>query len=209
MAQLQGIRSGVQVNPASPNPITARFGSGGDNLASDLRARYAQSTMDGYRFSIASQAVATTTVGLATTYTGLCIANPVNSGIKMILDKVSMMQSVIQSVQPEAFALALGFHATTNVTLTAAVTPQSNLVGSGLVSLAKAATSATLPAAPLYAAFASNTPSATTDGSGGVIDLDGSVVLLPGAFAAWVTPAQASVAGMWFSFQWEEVPLAY
>lgn len=209
MSLLQGVNSAAQTNPKTATPVTSRFGSGGEVMIGELRGRYAQSTMDGYRYSVATQAVATTTVGLATTYTGLVIANPVNSGMKMVLDKVSLMQSVIQSVQPEAFALAVGFNATTNVTLTTPATPQSNLVGSGLTSLAKAATSATLPTAPLYFSFVNDTGSATTDTGGGIFDLEGSVVLLPGAYALWVTPGQASVAGMWFSFQWEEVPLAY
>lgn len=209
MAQLQGVNTAAQVNPKTANPITSRFGSGADLMVSEMRGRYAQSTMDGARFSVASQAVATTTVGLATTYTGLVIANPIGSGMKMVLDKISLMQSVIQSVQPEAFALALGFNGTSNVTLTTPATPQSNLVGSGINSLAKAATSATLPTAPLYYSFVNDTGTATSDTGGGIFDLEGSVVLLPGAYALWVTPGQASVAGMWFSFQWEEVPLAY
>lgn len=52
-----------------------------------------------------------------------------------------------------------------------------------------------------------NTAAATTNGPGSVVDLEGSVILIPGAYALWVTPGQASVAGMWFSFQWEEVPI--
>ena len=46
------------------------------------------------------------------------------------------------------------------------------------------------------------------NGTGTVIDLEGSIILPPGGYACWVTPAQASVAGMWFSFNWIEVPIA-
>lgn len=205
MALLQAQR-GIQNNPASANPFTLRGGAGGDLMVSEYHGRYYQTTQDGLGFSVASQAVATTTVGLALTYTGLVLVNPLTSSANLVLNKASFMQSVIQSVQPEAFALAYGFNSTTAVTLTTPATPQPNKIGSSAVAQAKAATAATLPTAPLYGTFMGNTPSATTDANGGVIDLEGSIILPPGAYACWVTPAQASVAGMWFSFSWEEVP---
>lgn len=196
--------TGVQANADGSYP-TIRSGKQGDLIVSELHGRYYESTYRGKMFSVASQAVATTTVGLATTYTGLVLSNPVNSGINLIVNKCTTMQSVIQSTQPEAYGLAAGFNATTNVTHTTPATPQSNLVGSGLSALAKADVSATLPTAPLYLAFAAQTASATVNGTAGIIDLEGSVILAPGAYLLWVTPAQASVAGIWFSFQWEEV----
>jgi hypothetical protein len=187
--------------------IQARAGKQGDTIVSELHGRYYETTYRGKGFNVASQAVATTTVGLATTYTGLCLANPTKSNVNLVLNKCTMMQSVIQSTQVEAFAIAYGFNSTTEVTLTVAATPQSNIIGSGAVSAAKAATSATLPTAPLYGTFLTNTATATQNAPGDWIDLEGSIILPPGAYACWVTPAQASVAGMWFSFSWEEVPL--
>lgn len=188
-------------------PAAVRAGRQGDLIVSELHGRYYESTYRGAGFSVAIQSVATTSVGLATTYTGLCLANPITSSVNLVLNKCSLMQSVIQATQVEAYALAFGFNASTNVTLTAAATPQSNVIGSGAVPVAKAATSATLPTAPLYGVFVTSTPGATTDSGTGVIDLEGSVILKPGAYACWVTPAQASVAGLWFSFSWEEVPV--
>lgn len=184
-----------------------RSGKQGELMVSELHGRYYEQTYRSNVFSVASQAVATTTVGLATTYTGLCIANPISSQINMVLNKATIMQSVIQATQVEAYAIALGFNKTTNVTLTVAATAQSNKVGSGVVSVGVAATSATLPTAPLYAYFLTQTASATSQASTAMIDFEGSVILIPGAYACFVTPAQASVAGLWFSFAWEEVPL--
>lgn len=202
----------VQAEPGAQNandgnPINLRAGRTGELMVSELHGRYYEQTVRGGMFSVASQAVATTTVGLATTYTGLCIANPVGSTVNLALNKCTIMQSVLQATQVEAYAVAFGFNRITQVTLTAAATIQSNLIGSGTLSAAVAATSATLPTAPLYGAFVSDTSTATADATGGVIDFEGSVVLKPGAYACWVTPAQASVAGLWFSFSWEEVPV--
>jgi hypothetical protein len=202
---LQG-QVGAQ-NVADGSTVTGRFGKQGDQIASELHARYYEQTYRGNTFSASTQAVATTTVGLATTYTGLVISNPVGSSVNMVLTKASIMQSVIQSTQVEAYAIAVGFNSVTNVTHTAALTPISNKIGSGLTAIGKADTSATLPTAPTYHTFVQNTSTATANGTGSVIDLEGSVILIPGAYALWVTPAQASVAGLWFSFQWEEVPV--
>lgn len=184
---------------------TFRQGKSAEQVVQQLHGRYYEQAYRGNIFSVAIQSVATTTVGLATTYTGLCISNPVGSPVNLVLLKATMMQSVIQATQPEAFAIAFGFNAATNVTHTAAVTPQPARIGSGASAYAKADTSATLPTAPLYGAFVQNTSAATTNGPAGLIDFEGSTILLPGAYTAWVTPGQASVAGMWFSFMWEEV----
>ena len=193
----QNIGSGV---------VTARFGQQGDKIISQLHGRYYEQTARGNMFYAAIQSVATSSVGLTTTYTGLCISNPVTSRINAVLNKASIMQSVIQGTQPEAYAIATGFNITTAVTHTAALAVKNCLVG-GNPGVVVADTSATLPTAPFYTLFVHNTASATVNGTGAVIDLEGSIVLPPGGYAAWVTPAQASVAGLWYSFSWEEVPI--
>lgn len=186
---------------------TARMGKGGEQMASELRPRYFEDVYRGNTFYVASQAVATSTVGLATTYTGLCLSNPIASQKNLVLISASMMQSVIQSVQVEAYGLAFGFNKTTNVTHTAAVTTQSALIGSGITSVGLADSSATLPTAPVYGCFATNTATATQNSPGDWIDLGGQIILTPGAYVCWVTPSQASVAGLWFSFVWSEVAI--
>jgi hypothetical protein len=175
-------------------------------IVTEYRPRYSEATKLNRSFSASIQAVATTTVGLATTYTGLVISNPITSTIDMHLTKASIMQSVIQSTQIEAYAIAIGYNSGTNVTHTAALTVKNNLVGSSVAGQGLADTSATLPTAPTYHTFVQNTGTATANGTGSVIDLEGSIILPPGGYALWVTPAQASVAGLWFSFSWLEFP---
>lgn len=199
---------GPQQNPISAQPVIARAGNQGDTIVSELHGRYYEQTFRGNMFSASIQASATTTVGLATTYTGLVISNPISSSVNMVLNKASLMQSASQSANLESYAIAVGFNATTNVTHTAALVTRSNKIGSGLVSIGLADTSATLPTAPFYHTFVQNTASSTVAGNGMVIDLEGLVILPPGAYALWVTPGQASVAGLWFSFNWEEVSVS-
>lgn len=185
-----------------------RFGRLGDKIVTELNARYYEQVARGNTFFAASQAVATTTVGLATTYTGLCLSNPIASGKNLALLFASINQSVIQAVQIEAFLLATGSNPTTNVTHTTPGTVQSCLVGNALTSsVAKIDTAATLPTAPVYTLPLTNTATATQNGPGELVELAGSIVLAPGAYAIFASPAQASVAGMWFSFTWAEVPV--
>ena len=199
---------GAQTNMSDGLVAKARAGRQGDQIISELHGRYYEQTYRNNMFFGATQALVTTTVGLATTYTGLVLSNPINAAVNLVLNKASMMQSVIQATQVEAFAIATGFNAATNVTHSSAVTPRSCLIGSGKTPVGLTDVSATLPTAPFYSIFVTNTGTIAADSTGlQVVDLEGSIILIPGAYALWVTPAQASVAGMWFSFQWEEVPI--
>lgn len=183
-----------------------RGGAGGDGVFSELSPRYYQATKDGAGFTGATQALVTTTVGLNTTYTGLVLSNPVTSPVDLVIVTASMMQSVIQATQVEAFAIATGFNATTNVTHTTPVAPKSSYIGSGLSGQGLTDVSATLPTAPFYDMFLTNTGTIAADSTGvQAFDIAGQITLAPGGYALFVTPAQASVAGMWFGFKWLEI----
>lgn len=197
---------GIQNNLDGPNPITIRLGKQGDTMSSELHSRYYEQTYRGNMFNVASQAGVVTSVGVNATYTGLVLANPITSNVNLVLNKCAAGQTVIETVV-NAFGLAFGYNKTTNVTLSVSATPQSNLIGSGLSAKAVAATGATLPTAPLFGPVWGTNPTATTDASA-LIDLEGSIILIPGAYACWVTATAASpAAACWFSFSWEEVPL--
>lgn len=185
-----------------------RYDRYGGKLVTELMGRYYENVARGNTYWAASQAVATTTVGLATTYTGLCLSNPIGSGKNLAILIAAVNQSVIQATQVEAYALATGSNLTTNVTHTTPATVQTALVGAlANNSVAKVDTAATLPTAPLYTLPLTNTASATVNSAGLVAEVAGSIVLAPGGYACFVTPAQASVAGMWFSFSWAEIPV--
>lgn len=203
---IQGV-AGVQTVPAG-QAANLRMGLDADLIVTELHPRYYENTVRRKRFTAATQALVTTTVGLALTYTGLVISNPITSQVNGVISKVSVMQSVLQATQVEAFAIATGFNATTNVTHSTPVAPRSKMAGGLANGVLLADVAAVLPTAPFYDTFIANTGTATADSTGAmVVDLEGSIVLPPGGYALWVTPAQASVAGMWFSFDWEEVPV--
>lgn len=185
-----------------------RFGRLGDKIVTELNPRYYEQVSRGNVYMAASQAVATTTVGLATTYTGLCLSNPLASGKNIAILIASLAQSVIQSTQVEGYLLATGSSATANVTHTTPGTVQTSLVGAAANNaVAKVDTAATLPVAPLYSLALTNTGSATANSPGVTVDIGGAITLAPGGFVCFVTPTQASVAGLWFGFTWAEIPI--
>ena len=203
---LNQLQVGIQNNPDGGPSITARGGKQGETSVSELHGRYYEQSYRRNVFIAASQAVATTTVGLATAYTGLVISNPVTSQVNAALLMATMMQSVIQATQIEAYAIATGYNGTTNVTHTTPLACRGAFVGAN-PGLVVADTSATLPTAPFYSLFGGQTASATSQPSTIIVDIGGAIILPPGGYACWVTPAQASVAGLWFSFLYEENPV--
>ena len=185
-----------------------RAGRLGDVIISELNPRYYEQTARGNVYMACSQAVATTTVGLATTYTGLCLSNPLNSGKNLAIILASLAQSVIQATQVEGYLIATGSSSTANVTHTTPGTVQTALVGAQANNaVGKVDSAATLPVAPLYSLALTNTAAASTNSPGVTVDIDGAITLAPGGYACFVTPTQASVAGLWFGFVWAEVPI--
>jgi hypothetical protein len=183
-------------------PFTAGF-SGGQRVQ-DAHGRYYDSCARGQIFNAATQAGQTTSAGLATTYVGLCVSNPIASKVNLVVNKVGWAWTVIAAAV-NGIGLAIGFSPSANVTHTTPLVPSSSFVGAP-TGYAKADTAATLPVAPAYMMFLDNTPAATTNPKGGIIDLEGGIVVPPGGYICTVTTAASSAAAFWASMQWEELP---
>lgn len=193
---------------ASGANLAQRSGNLGDAIVSELHGRYYEQTLRGnmYGGAITGQV---TTVGLATTYTGLCLSNPVGSGVNLVINKVGIA-FLVAFAAAAAVGIMVGYNASTNVTHTTPVTPHNkgnaNLAGGkGLLD-----SSATLPTAPIVDTIllAGLTGAITTapDSPDGVFDLEGSIILQPGGYAAIYTSTVSGAASGAFSFSWEEVP---
>lgn len=185
-----------------------RAGRQGDVIVSELHGRYYETTVNKAMFSAANQAGQVTTVGLATTYTGLCLSNPVGSQVNLVINKVSAAFPVAPAAAM-AVGIMTGYNATTNVTHTAALTPKSQLIGTGPLPLALADSSATLPTAPtlnvLFGFVGTAAVTAVNAVSGFLADMEGSIVIPPGGYAAIYTSTASGAAGMFASMSWEEV----
>lgn len=191
--------------------VAARAGKTGEQIIQQLHGRYYEATKRGLMFggSITGQV---TTVGLATTYTGLCLSNPFTSSVDLVINKVGYA-FLVAFAAAASVGLMTGYNATTNVTHTTPVTVRGQRFtgvtssGSGLLDSA-----ATLPTAPtLNQIFGAGLTGAITTIPGiysGVVDMEGALILPPGAYAALYTSTVSGAAAGAFSFSWEEVPSA-
>ncbi len=193
---------------AAGTQTVLRQGNMGDAIASELHGKYYETN---YRRALFNGAMVgqITTVGLATTYTGLCLSNPIGSTVNLVINKVGYAFAVAFAAA-SVIGLMTGYNSGTNVTHTVAVTPRSQFFGVGSSGTALLDSSATLPTAPtLNTILGVGLTGAitTTPGIGPtIVDLDGSIILPPGAYCAFYTSTVSGAASGAFSFQWEEVP---
>jgi hypothetical protein len=152
-------------------------------------------------FSVANQAVVSTTAGLATTFTGLAIANPAASGVNLVMKRFCCTQTAA------GVAGSIGLMGGVGVAA-GALTPINRSLGSGLVSKATASAGATISTPILVETYGTLGSVATTAYGitpGIVIELDDSIIIPPGSFLASYTTA-ATTSALVFSMMWEEVP---
>jgi hypothetical protein len=197
-------------NAADGVQVAFRQGKLGEQIMSELHGRYYESCYRRAQFNAANQAGQVTTVGLATTYTGLVLSNPIGSGINLVLEKVGVAFPVAVAAGL-VYGLMVGYNSGTAVThTTPSTTLRSNFVGVGAAPVGLVDTVATLPTAPtvshVFGAIGTAAITAPMTLPTCFYDLEGSVILPPGAYAAIYTSAASGAAGMFGSFTWEEVP---
>ena len=205
---IQGTVGGNAPAGAGTNPSNIRFGPTGEVVVQELHGRYYETTARKALFSGANLAGVTTTAGFATTYTGFCLTNPIGSNVNLVLSKVTYGALVAQTAAL-VLGIMTGYNNTTAVTQTTPLVPLGNFAGQpagvGLI-----ASSVTLPSAPTRLILLDTllTGAITTSVTGGkVVDLEGSVVLPPGGYAAFYTSAASVASSLAFGGMWEEVSL--
>jgi len=167
--------------------------------------KYRQATLDGRMFSVANQAAVITTAGLAATYTGLAVCNPLASGKNLVICGFNFGAGVAVTV---ATSIGIMGGASGCAAATAIITIQNRLLGGG-GSSAVADDAVVFTTTPvLLQLVAEGWTEATTAGSIGPIhniDLDGSLIVPPGGYVAAYTSAIVTGASLLFGFMWEEV----
>lgn len=201
------IQTGEQ-NAGDNATILARGGKQGDIITSELHGRCYEQTLRGNRFggSITGQV---TTVGAATTYTGLVLSNPVGSPVNLVIDKVGAA-FLVAFTAAASIGIMTGYNSTTNVTHTTPAVVRNKKIG-GAIGYGLLDSAATLPTAPvLDIVLATGLTGAITTAPeipAIMADLEGSIILPPGAYAAIYTSTASGTASMSASFSWEEVPI--
>ena len=196
---------GQQLNANGNVPIQGlRQLPQGDMAVSELHARYFEQGRYGNTLIAANQAAQAVSVGLATTYTGLLLYNPVGSGVMLVPTKLKYSLSAAPAAAAN-IGLIAGFAATGGVSAqTTKLINQSSQIGNANIGKGIALAAATIVTptwvCELVDAFTAVTFPAPTP----VIDLEGLFQILPGGFMA--IGVSAAITGLGF-IAWEEVPI--
>lgn len=194
--------------------LNSRAGQLGDTIVSELHGRYYETTYRGNAFllSVSTAAAVTAYAGGAAGTPMLAIFNPVGSGRNAVITKVSV-GNVVAASAAGTVAFGLYFGTTATITQATTVTPwsmltqaQSGSIVTGFRNVALTSGSAAsnvIPIASYYWATAAGAANVTPV----VTDLEGSIIIPPGSYAALGGSAALTSATWIGSLQWEEVPV--
>lgn len=165
-----------------------------------------EAVLEGDCYSYASQTGTVWSVGLHTTNTGVCVANPIGSGKDLRILAAGYSEIVAPTGIADAW-IATGYHASTDVAL-GVIGVATNLRVGGGIGVAKVYSGATLPAAPVYVfpIMTGHTSAAlSTSAAPGLIRIDGLVVLPPGGFAIIANFTVGVAVGAKGAILWQQI----
>ena len=203
-----GAPAGSNAPGATP---AIRQGQLGDLIVSELHGRYYETA---YRRSVfvattAAQTASSGIIALGSAYTGLALFNPLASSVNLVINKVGF--GFVVAPTATLYGLATGVTtqppgSTTLATTRNAFVNGQNAQGQGIAySVATfgtaAATGGTTPVVhTIVGAQAASV-------GGAYYDLEGSLILPPGAYLEFYLSATSGTTGTAYSVQWEEVPV--
>ena len=204
-----------QVGQPTTTSITAgttppvRQGQLGDVIVSELHGRYYETAYRRNMYTATLTAGTTTSAALSTTFTGLLLLNPNNSQVNVVINKVGL-SFLVAFAAASAIGLQVGNQSTaalSGLTTTNTVV-RPNFVGAG-TGTALTYSAATTTGPVLQTIFGSGLTGAitTTPAVYSYFDLEGSLVLPPGAWVGTYTSTASGASSMLASIQYEEVPL--
>lgn len=205
MAQGIQIQTGV-----GPQVITdggqqiLRQGRDGELILQDAHGKYYEGSMRGNLFVASNVAAQAVSVALATTYTGLCISNPIANTKNLSILGVNYALTVAPAGIASLHLIA-GYSSTVQVTHTtplAAPGIQNALIGSNVQSTAKADSAATIVNPGYLISLGSGfTAAALYATTPAWIDLAGLFTIPPGG---WIALGALTAVTGFASFVWEE-----
>jgi len=163
--------------------------------------KYDTAALAGRVFSVANQAAVAVTAALATTWTGLGIANPAGSGKNIIIREFGWATDVVNPAES-----AVGLMTTTSSGMADNLTARSAFFGTG-TSIAYCDDGATIATPVLERVCGSTMEGAITTQvqlTPAIIPIDGSIILAPGR-SVLTYHSIGGTASLIFHFVWEEV----
>jgi len=163
--------------------------------------KYDTAVLAGRVFSVANQAAVAVTAALATTWTGLGLANPAGSGKNIIIREFGWATDVVNPAEG-----AVGLMTTTSSGMADNLTARSAFFGTG-TSIAYCDDGATI-ATPVLERVCGSTMegaiSVQVQTGPVIIPIDGSIILAPGR-SVLTYHSIGGTASLIFHFVWEEV----
>ena len=209
--QVGTLNSTVSLSPGVQT--NTRLGNMGDAIVSELHGRYYETVYRRAGYVAANPTGVTTTAttsGTTTAIVGINLSNPINSPVNLVINKVGYAFTVAFAAAAD-IAFGVGYNSGTNVTHTTPLTVRSSFVGVGSAGYGLVDSSVTFPTAPNFThVLASGLTGAITTTPYvpvGLIDLEGSIILPPGAYAGIFTTTAGGASGFFGSISWEEVPV--
>ena len=163
--------------------------------------KYDTAALAGRVFSVANQAAVAVTAALATTWTGLGIANPAGSGKNIIIREFGWATDVVNPAES-----AVGLMTTTSSGMADNLTARSAFFGTG-TSIAYCDDGATIATPVLERVCGSTMEGAITTQvqlTPAIVPIDGSIILAPGR-SVLTYHSIGGTASLIFHFVWEEV----
>lgn len=194
--------------------VSSRAGQLGDTIVSELHARYYETNYRGNKFvlSVSTAAAITAYTGAAGGTPMIGVFNPTGSGKNLVVSKVSIGNVVAASA---AGTVAWGLYFGTTATITQATTTvpwslstqlQSGSVATGFRNVALTSGSAASNVIALGSYYWA-TAAGVADIFNNAIDLEGALIIPPGAYVA-LGGSSALTSATWIgSLMWEEVPV--
>lgn len=189
-------------NSSDGSFVYGRAGKQGDLIKSKLHGDFYEQASRGNLFSVTNQAAVNTTAALATTFTGLAIANPAGSGVNLVIRLFECSQFAVGAAGAVGVMVGAGAAA-------GSLTVRNAKVGGPASTTTTASAGATI-ATPVLERICGSVGSLATTGYGLMpsicYDFHGSLIIPPGYYCASYTTA-ATTASLLFGFVWEEVAI--
>jgi len=182
----------------------ARAGQSSEAIIGQAHGKYYEAGSRKRLYWCASQAGTTWSVALTAIYTGLAVANPRMSNVNLAIVRVGMALSA-GPVAEAHIGLFAGYDADAEVPLTSALGVYNAFL-LGPHGQANAVDSTTFPTAPLWieAYMSAFTAGALHGTSPVIVDVDGAIIIPPGAYVGIGALTAAVGLGC---MMWEEVPI--
>ncbi len=195
-----------QIGKQTGQGLTVGLGETSEVLVTEIQGKYYENTYRNNTFVASTAAAGALSLTGTTTYTGLAVYNPANSGKNLVLKTAIFVPTIVATgvyavmlfSQPFANALPAG----------ATVIPVSANLGGGGASVARIATSATLAANPVFLRPLYGFGWITSVAQNAISykdDIAGEIIVPPGSAVGFVALTTA-ITGLAY-LSWDEVAI--